>query len=407
MAERREIVYKDYPLLFVDDEEMAVVGFTRRYGEEFTVYTATDGKRALETLREHPQIAVIVSDQRMPVMSGVELLSQAKSAAPDAIRMLMTAYTDLGVVIDAINKGNVYRYITKPYNEEEMRLLIIQAIEHYHVVRERDRLYQEKIETMRRMARVNRLSAIGTLAAGMAHEINNPLVAVSTFLQMLPQQRNSPDEEYWTDFYGVAVKEVNRIKTLIAELLSYSKGAKSAELYAREINLEKHFDLNRIVSEVILLLYNEAKRKNIRFELKLTKDLPQAKMDEERIRQVIVNLVLNGIQATEGGAIILSTSYHHGEMPYLELVIADTGIGISEENMEGLFHPFFTTKHEGTGLGLMTCHHIIDQHRGSIDVRSKPGKGTQVIVQIPVDPMKHDRRRSARERGPQNRESGF
>lgn len=105
MAERREIVYKDYPLLFVDDEEMAVVGFTRRYGEEFTVYTATDGKRALETLRGHPQIAVIVSDQRMPVMSGVELLSRARSIMPDAIRMLMTAYTDLEVVIDAINKG--------------------------------------------------------------------------------------------------------------------------------------------------------------------------------------------------------------------------------------------------------------------------------------------------------------
>lgn len=77
-----------------------------------------------------------------------------------------------------------------------MRLLIIQAIEHYHVVRERDRLYAEKIETIKRMARINRLSAIGTLAAGLAHEINNPLVAVSTFLQMLPKQRNAEDEEY-------------------------------------------------------------------------------------------------------------------------------------------------------------------------------------------------------------------
>lgn len=397
MAERLEVPYKDYPLLFVDDEEMAVIGFSRRYGEDFTIYTASDGARALDLLRVHPEIAVIVTDQRMPVMSGVELLSRARSIMPDAIRMLMTAYTDLEVVIDAINKGNVYRYITKPYNEEEMRLLIIQAIEHYHVVRERDRLYAEKIETIKRMARINRLSAIGTLAAGMAHEINNPLVAVSTFLQMLPKQRNAQDEEYWTDFYGVAVKEVDRIKMLIAELLAYSKGTKSAELYAKEINLEKPSDLNRIVNEVILLLYNEAKKKNIQFELKLMKDLPSGKMDEEKIRQVIVNLILNAVQATENGKITLTTSYHAGEKPYLELIVADTGIGISEENMEELFNPFFTTKDEGTGLGLMTCHYIIDQHRGNIDVRSKPGKGTRVIVQIPIDPMKYDRRSRSRE----------
>lgn len=199
-----------------------------------------------------------------------------------------------------------------------------------------------------------------------------------------------------TDFYGVAVKEVNRIKTLIAELLSYSKGAKSAELYAREINLEKHFDLNRIVSEVILLLYNEAERKNIRFELKLTKDLPQAKMDEERIRQVIVNLVLNGIQATDGGAIVLSTSYHHGEMPYLELVIADTGIGISEENMEDSSIPSLPRRRGDRPWpdDLPSYYRSASRkYRCAIET----GEGTQVIVQIPIDPMKHDRRNRSRE----------
>lgn len=107
---------------------------------------------------------------------------------------------------------------------------------------------------------------------------------------------------------------------------------------------------NRIVNEVILLLYNEAKRKNIRFELKLMKDLPQAKMDEEKIRQVIVNLVLNAIQATEGGAIVISASYHHGETPYLELIVADTVMVFQKRTWRSFLTPFLQQKTMGQDL---------------------------------------------------------
>ncbi len=385
------IPYKNYPVLFVDDEELALLTFKSQFRRNFTVYTANSGSAALELLREHPEIAAIVTDQRMPGMTGTELLGRVQEVAPDMVRMLITAYSDMDAVIAAINVGNVYRYITKPYHDEDLRGAILQGIERYHLIRERDRLYAEKIETLKKVARSNRLTAIGTLAAGMAHEINNPLTAIITFFQMLPRKLEEPerDPQFWDHLYRLTIKETERIRTLVGQLLTFSRTAGQEDLVLREV------EINKLVEEVVLFLTGEARKKEIEFELLLMPELPAVKADPEKIRQVLLNLILNAIQATAGGTITIATNSSVDErgQPYLELVVADTGVGISEENLQKLFNPFFTTKEgEGTGLGLMTCHHIIDQHRGAIDVRSEVGKGTSVIVQLPLDPSKHERR---------------
>jgi len=389
------IQVKDHPILFVDDEEMALVSLTDLYDREFTIYTANSGREALDILKAHPEIAVIISDQRMPEMSGVEFLTQAKKVVPEAVRMLLTAYTEMEMVIEAINKGNIYRYITKPYDAGDLRCAMLQGIEHYYLIKERDRLYAEKIETLKRVARTNRLTAIGTLAAGMAHEINNPLVAIYTFLQMLPQKLKEPqlDKEYLEKFYSLSIRETERIQTLIRKLLDFSKGGDTDTLSLKEA------DINTLLQEVVVLLKMEARKKEIDLELHPTPDLPAAKIDSEKIRQVFLNLIINAIHATDTGKVALSTSLHHDErgQASIQVMVADTGAGISEENLEKLFNPFFTTKNsQGTGLGLMICHHIIDQHRGSIDVHSKLGKGTTFTVQIPIDPTTFERRKMER-----------
>lgn len=390
---------KDYPVLFVDDEEMALIGLEEQYEREFTIYTAKSGKEAIETLQAHPEIALIISDQRMPGMSGVEFLAQAKKAVPEAVRMLLTAYTEMEMVIEAINKGNIYRYITKPYDVADLRCAMLQGIEHYHLIRERDRLYAEKIETLKRVARTNRLTAIGTLAAGMAHEINNPMVAIYTFLQMLPQKLKEPqlDKEYLEKFYSLSIREAERIQTLIRKLLDFSKNGDQDELTLKEA------EINLVLQEVVSLLKHEANKKEITLDLQLASDVPLAKIDSEKFRQVFLNLILNAIHATRSGKITVTSSFHQDErgQGYLQVAVTDTGVGISEENLEKLFNPFFTTKEaQGTGLGLMICHHIVDQHRGNIDVQSKLGKGTTMTVQIPVDPTKHERRKSERRTEP-------
>lgn len=386
---------KDYPILFVDDEEMALISLAEQYEREFTIHTAKSGKEALETLQAHPEIAVIISDQRMPGMTGVEFLAQAKKAVPEAVRMLLTAYTEMDMVIEAINKGNIYRYIAKPYDVADLRCAMLQGIEHYYLIKERDRLYAEKIETLKRVARTNRLTAIGTLAAGMAHEINNPMVAIYTFLQMLPQKLKEPelDKEYLEKFYGLSIREAERIQILIRKLLDFSKNGDQDELSLKET------EIHLILQEVVSLLKHEASKKENTFDLQLASDLPRAKIDSEKIRQVFLNLILNAIHATRSGKITLTSSFHQDERGQGSILVSvtDTGVGISEENLEKLFNPFFTTKNaQGTGLGLMICHHIIDQHRGNIDVQSKPGKGTTMTVQIPIDPTTYERRKAER-----------
>ncbi|MBI3803395.1 MAG: response regulator [Nitrospirae bacterium] len=386
--------YKEYPILFVDDEEMALITFKNLFKKEFKIYTARNGEEALDLVDSHPDLAMIVSDQRMPRMSGVDLLHACSKKRPDLIRMLMTAYTEIDLVIEAINQGNIYRYITKPYHEEELKQTLKQGIERYFLGKERDRLHAEKIETLKRMAQANRLTAIGVLAAGMAHEINNPLVAINTFLQMIPRKFDEEvkDEEFWDKFYKVALDETHRIQMLVSDLLHYSKTPEDSQMKWTQVNI------NDLLHETMTFLENEARKKGLTIRNEFDHNLPPCLVDREKMRQVFLNLFLNAIQATSEGHILVKTSFDsESQHPFFHVVLQDTGIGIPEENLQRLFDPFFTTKkNEGTGLGLMMCNHIIDEHRGSIEVKSEVGKGTTMTLHLPVNPSHFNRRRSER-----------
>jgi len=390
--------YLRFPILYVDDEPLALETFRLQFKEDFTIHTSQNGEDAQRILREN-EVAVILTDQRMPQTTGVELLKQVKEHHPDTVRMLMTAYSDMDVVIEAINEGNVYRYVTKPYNEDDLRNTIRQGIDTYYLIRERERLEAEKIETAKRMARANRLSAVGTLAAGMAHEINNPLTAVSAFLQMLPQKydESSRDREYWDQFYRRVCEELDRIHNLITRMLRYSRFTGQEEYNFQETHL------NELLEDMVALLVPEAKKKLNVFKKDFDPALPTGWMDQERMKQVFMNLLLNAIQATERGTItVRSRRVSQGsDRTALEVAVIDTGSGIAEEHLPKLFDPFFTTKHhEGSGLGLLTCHQIIEAHRGYIDVQSQPGKGSTFTVVIPLNPQEHDRRVSDRRNEP-------
>jgi signal transduction histidine kinase len=387
--------YTAYPILFVDDEKLACEVFKAQFSDQFTIYTATSGMEALEIV-DHQEIAVVISDQRMPEMTGNVLLARVREAKPDTVRMIITAYADIEAAIDAINNGEVYRYVGKPYDETELRNILQQGIERYFLIKERERLTAEKIESMRKIARANRLSAVGTLAAGVAHEINNPLVAISTFMQMAPERRTTDDKEFWSDLYQIAIREVNRIRDLVAELLAFSKFTGEGGLALTDVRV------NDLAQEMVKFIEPEARKKNVKIKTELKTTLPAVQWDPDRIKQVLLNLLLNALQATDQGGTITVRSEFIEESPkdrFVRLEVADTGAGIPSENLEKLFSPFFTTKgREGSGLGLMTCHHIIDQHRGSIDVESQLGVGTTFQLNLPLDPRTYDRRKAERKR---------
>ena len=137
------IPYKDYPILFVDDESMAILTLEKLFHDDFTVYTASNGEDAISVLERHPHIAMVVTDQKMPRISGLELLIHVAEKYPKIINILVTAYSDLALVIKVINKGNLYRYIAKPYDEEFLRETIMKGLERYHRLNERDFFFEQ------------------------------------------------------------------------------------------------------------------------------------------------------------------------------------------------------------------------------------------------------------------------
>ena len=243
------------------------------------------------------------------------------------------------------------------------------------VALENARLYEELGKSEEIIRRADRLSALGTLAAGIAHEVRNPLVSIQTFFQLAPDRLQ--DEEFMTTFLGMAASEVKRIATLINELLSFARSP------TRSLQL---VDLNDSLTRVVALLDAEARKHQLTLSCALSTDGVHASADADQLKQVLINLVLNAIQATPpGGAVRVTTRLiQHRQQPFAQIEIHDTGVGIPPERIEHLFDPFFTTKDKGTGLGLAIVHQIIAEHGGSINVESKEGQGTSFFVDLPA-----------------------
>ncbi len=273
----------------------------------------------------------------------------------------------------------------EPFFAEDLVLLEALAAE-ASVALENARLYQELKRSQDIISRADRLSALGTLAAGIAHEIRNPLVAIQTFFQLAPNRL--ADEEFFTSFLSLTSNEVKRISDLITELLSFARSP------TRSLAL---LNLNETVDRVVTLLEPEARKHRLRLTRQLASDLPSVLADADQIKQVLINLVLNAIQATPAGGAVTVTSrpLRHLEVPGAQLEIADTGIGIARDQLGHIFDPFFTTKDKGTGLGLAIVHQIVREHGGTVAVDSCPGGGTTFLIEIPGAPIATGSRRDA------------
>ncbi len=273
------------------------------------------------------------------------------------------------------------------YTHEDLELLDTMANQ-ATVAIENARLYQDLSRAKVQMQRADRLAALGTLTAGLAHEIRNPLVAIKTFTQLLPTRFD--DTEFRDHFLKVTAGEVDRIASLVTELLDFARPSQP------KLNSE---DLNQVVEKMALLVNTESHKKNIRILKDLYASLPFVTLDREQIKQVLLNILLNAVDATpENGTISVSTRplTRNGYLGYVQVTIADTGKGISEEDLEKVFTPFYTTKHTGSGLGLSISHQIVQEHQGTIEVESKQNVGTTFRINLPVNPSLMEKGRQRR-----------
>ncbi|MCK5187974.1 MAG: GAF domain-containing protein, partial [Deltaproteobacteria bacterium] len=247
------------------------------------------------------------------------------------------------------------------YNNEDLGLLTTLSNQ-AAVAIENATLYEDLSKTKVQMQRADRLASLGTLTAGLAHEIRNPLVAIKTFTQLLPTRFD--DEEFRSHFLKVTAGEVDRISSLVSELLDFSRPSQP------KLNKE---NLNQVLEKMLLLVDTESHKKSLQIIRNFNEFLPPVVLDKEQIKQVFLNILLNAVYATpESGTITVETRLikKDGYQKFVQVIIKDTGKGISEENMDKIFTPFYTTKHEGSGLGLAISNQIIQEHRGSIEVES-------------------------------------
>lgn len=226
-------------------------------------------------------------------------------------------------------------------------------------------------ETEEQLRRADRLSALGELSAGMAHEIRNPLGSIKGAAEIL-RDDYGPDAPK-REFIQILLKEADRLNQILQEFLSFARPT-PPEL--------KQEDVNEVIESVLALTAQSARSSRITVEQRLDRTIGKRDLDAGLLKQAFLNLVLNAIQAMPaGGRLTVGSALRPGG---IEVQIADTGAGITPENRKKLFSPFFTTKKEGTGLGLAITFRIIQNHRGTIDVESEPGKGTTFTVRIPI-----------------------
>jgi signal transduction histidine kinase len=288
-----------------------------------------------------------------------------------------------GQLIGMINLG--YKFTKDIYSHEDIELLSTLANQTAIAI-ENARLYEDLKRSKSYIRRADRLASLGTLTAGLAHEIRNPLVAIKTLTQLLPERLD--DEEFRNQFLQIASGEVDRISSLVNELLDFARSS--------DPKLEQE-DIDSVLDGMILLVSTETKKKQINIIKDYANNLPPIQIDREQIKQVFLNILLNAIEATrENGKITVKTRVFTkpGGENYIQIEFTDTGCGIPEEYLEDIFNPFFTTKSTGSGLGLSISNQIIQDHRGYIDVDSHQHKGSSFFINLPVNQEYPKRRKS-------------
>lgn len=219
---------------------------------------------------------------------------------------------------------------------------------------ERRQAYDELQATFEQLLQVEKLTSLGELSAGIVHEVRNPLASIKGAIEILEDEleHDSPRRE----FAALAVKEIERLDKMVGEFLRFARPSKLAV---------EPSNVSEIVESVVALIHNQALSKGISIEKKLAKGIPNLPVDAEQIRQVLLNLAINAMQAVDegGGRIVFTTKTVDG---FCIVTVEDSGAGISDDNLPKIFDPFFTTKEKGVGLGLSIAHRIVSQHGGQL-----------------------------------------
>ena len=379
-----------FAVLYVDDEVKALQYFREAFEDVFTIYTANNAAEGYRILMEKgAEIGVLMSDQRMPGESGVDLLEKARRLHPNLVRILVTAYTDYQTAVDAVNEGRIYRYVHKPWDPEEIQVVIERAMELHTALVERDKLLGEKFDTVRHVIMSDKVAGLGILAEGLNHHLRNALTVIRAFVDLTPfklqeeLQGNLPaDAGFWTDLHRQAQDQIHRIQTVLGRLAEAST--------ARDLPREDLLDPLELLDETSMLYAQSFERKGVILSHYVHPTVPKMRVNADRFRQLWRLVLSDQLTHLVGGdrvhIQVEQVTDAHGRQA-VNFTIEDTGAWATHENVANLFDPFFVRTHQPTELGVnfTAAYVIVHLHGGTIDATMREGGGLRIQIVLPVD----------------------
>jgi len=390
----RDVTARNTTLLVVDDEKVnrdLTAQIFRNRG--FRVFTASNASDALVLVeQEHPEVVLL--DYMMPGKDGFSVLTDIKINFPDIYVIILTGRGSEQIAV-TLMKGGASDYILKPFLNPDLverveKVLKVREVElrNRELVLERDRLLreieswnrtlemrvQEKTEELKKIqaeiVQTEKMSTLGYISAGMAHEIRNPLNSIGLYVQLL---KGGVDDSEQVDFLEKIETEVRRIDSILRKLMDVVK---------RPRYHLQHVSVPEIIDSLLDLFQPRVKLHGIKVKRDYRVDPPLILADAAEIEQIFSNLFANSIEEmTEGGVLSVVLEQDHDMM---HVQVADTGKGIPKEDLQKIFDPFYTTKNSGTGLGLSVVLRIVRTYNGKIEVTSEVGKGTKFTVSLPL-----------------------
>jgi two-component system probable response regulator PhcQ len=381
--------YKKFAVLYVDDEERSLTNFTRAYGEEFRVFTATNAVDGYKLFELHAdEIGILMTDQRMPGEKGVWLLERCRQLRPRVLRILVTAFADMDAAISAVNTGAIYKYITKPWDPVQLEMTLRQGLEFFMVQGERDQLLHEKMSVLRNMMIADRIVSLGLLAAGLSHHIRNSMVAVKTFLELAPikmaEEKNNAnglrDPDFWREYHQNVQGQIEKVNVLLADLRTASDSSKSGGgLFSDEIQLKAALDLR------LAALNTSFSARRLVVENQISDTLPTMFVDKPKFDRLFDLLLKDELAMLPAGSRITLTAEVQGQEMVIRLT--DNGPALPPAALQVVCDPFTVTSGVPSeyGINLMACFFIAHHHGGKVEAQSQAG-GNVFTVRLPLKP---------------------
>lgn len=352
-------------ILYVDDEKEHLDSFNILFRKEYDVKVAESAELGMQIMKEQ-EVKLVITDQRMPKMQGVEFLEKIASLYPDVPRVILTGYSDEEAIIAAINKGRVFRYITKPWKKEELKDTINFALESY-------RLKIENQELIENLKKIN--NELDEFVYRASHDLRAPLASV---LGLINLAKKETDIKVIQEYISLKERSVLKLDALIKDIVEFSKNA-HLEIRNEKVNLEalinNSLDLHRFFE------HSQQVTKNIKVN-----GASEFHSDEFRVEIILNNLISNAIRYAdlEKESPTINIDIQTDKKSCV-ISIYDNGIGIENEHLDKIFEMFHRgiDQNTGSGLGLFIVKETVEKLKGKIDVQSKPGDGTKFIVKIP------------------------